>query len=84
MDHDAAGLTDVPPRGLWNVMAKGENMAGFVRGTRVFFGPTDTEAIGTVVDDQPNREGLIVVSWDGIGVYTENPVNLRLATESAK
>ena len=84
MDDNAAGLTGIPPRGLWNVLAKGENMAGFVRGSRVFFGPTDTEAIGTVVDDVPNREGLIVVSWDGIGVYTENPVNLRLATEAAK
>lgn len=81
MDHDGAGLTGIPPRGLWNVMAKGENMAGLTIGTRVFFGPTDTEAVGTVIDDTPNREGLIVVRWDGIGTYTENPVNLRAAAQ---
>ena len=56
----------------------------FTRGARVFFGPTDTEAIGTVTDDRPNREGLIVVRWDGIGTYPENPVNLRLASEVSR
>lgn len=82
MDDNDAVLSGAPPRGLWNVMAKGTAMEGFPRGARVFFGPTDTKAIGTVIDDQPNREGLIRVVWDGIGTYSEDPVNLRSASEA--
>lgn len=79
MDHDAASLTGIPPRGLWKLMERGENMTGFQAGDRVFFG--DTDAIGTVVDAIPDSCGLLRINWDGCGIYRENPVHLRPAVE---
>ena len=76
MDDDTQ-LSGAPPRGLWNTMAKGAVMEGFTRGARVYWGPTDTEAIGTVIDDELDGDGLIMVQWDGIGAYPENPIDLR-------
>lgn len=82
MGDDSPGLTGIPARALWNVTAKETGMEGFTRGVRVYWGATDTEAIGTVVRDSPDREGLILVRWDGIGTYKEDPINLRPAGES--
>ena len=49
----------------------------FPRGTRVFWAPNHTEAIGTVAGDAPDKDGWILVAWDGIGTYKEEPKNLR-------
>ncbi|KMV13940.1 hypothetical protein ACT17_32690 [Mycolicibacterium conceptionense] len=56
--------------------------------------PTDTRVIwtatssspnppGTVVNGVPNRGGLILVSWDGLGTHLEDPIHLSLAEEEA-
>jgi len=84
MDDNDPVLSGAPARGLWNVMAKGTAMEGFPRGVRVHWGSTETKAIGTVVHDSPDREGLILVRWDGIGTYKEDPINLRHAPEAAR
>ena len=38
---------------------------------------------GTVVNGVPNREGLILVAWDGIGTHLEDPAHLSLDEEAA-
>jgi len=43
----------------------------------VFWAPRHAEAVGTVAGDAPDKDGWILVAWDGIGTYKEEPQNLR-------
>ena len=81
MDDNSAELKTrrVSPRWPVTMAAKHSSRKPLPRGLRVYWGPTDHEAIGTVTSDAPDRDGLIEVSWDGIGTYKENPANLRPA-----
>lgn len=59
-------------------------MNKFPRGTRVVWGPKESEAIGSVVSDQPDKAGLVTVCWDGIGTYQEDPLYLRPAGDTTE
>lgn len=54
-------------------------MSGLIDGARVVWTPAKTDAIGTVTDAAPDRKGLIMVRWDGIGTFKEDPSYLSLA-----
>lgn len=55
---------------------------GYPPGTRVVWAATGTETVGTIRNDLPDATGRVVVEWDGIGTYRENPANLRPAPQS--
>ncbi|KXO91089.1 Uncharacterised protein (plasmid) [Tsukamurella tyrosinosolvens] len=38
---------------------------------------------GTVVNGTPNREGQILVAWDGLGTHFEDPADLALVEDAA-
>jgi len=79
MDDHSAQLNRKPTAPRWPV-AVGASVPvfqQFPRGTRVFWAPRHAEAVGTVAGDAPDKDGWILVAWDGIGTYKEEPQNLR-------